>query len=84
MARKKVEQELELPYEEAMKRLEDVVRRLEEGDVPLEEAIGLYQEGVQLARLCGRKLDLIEAQITLLLEENGELKEKPFMLEGEV
>jgi exodeoxyribonuclease VII small subunit len=83
MARKKAEQELELPYEEAMKRLEDVVRRLEEGDVPLEEAIGLYQEGVQLVRLCGKKLDAIEAQISLLLEENGDLKEKPFLLEGE-
>lgn len=83
MARKKVEQELELTYEEAIKRLEDVVRRLEEGDVPLEDAIALYQEGVHLARLCGNKLDAVEAQITLLLEENGETKEKPFQLEGE-
>ncbi len=84
MARKKPEQETELTYEEAMNRLEGVVRRLEEGDVPLEEAIVLYQEGVNLARLCGKKLDAIEAQITLLLEENGEGKEKPFQLEGEL
>ncbi|MGE5702768.1 MAG: exodeoxyribonuclease VII small subunit [Clostridia bacterium] len=83
MARKKAEQELEVTYEEAVKRLEEVVRRLDEGDVPLEESIGLYQEGVQLARLCGSKLDAIETQITMLLEENGEMKEKPFQLEGE-
>lgn len=83
MARKKAEQEVEIQFEEAMKRLEEVVNRLEEGEIPLEEAIELYQEGIQLSRICGQKLDAIEAKITQLLEEDGQLKQKPFRLEGE-
>lgn len=83
MARKKTDQEMEIQFEEAMKRLEEVVNRLEEGEIPLEEAIGLYQEGIQLSRICGQKLDAIEAKISQLLEEDGQLKQKPFRLEGE-
>ncbi|GAA4709793.1 exodeoxyribonuclease VII small subunit [Brevibacillus fulvus] len=84
MARKKNETETELTFEEAMKRLEEVVNRLESGDIPLEEAIMLYQEGMKLSRICGLKLEAIEAQITQLLEEDGQLKQKPFRPEGEV
>jgi exodeoxyribonuclease VII small subunit len=83
MARKKAEQEVDIPFEEAMKRLEEVVHRLEEGEIPLEEAIGLYQEGIRLSRICGQKLDAIEAKISQLLEEDGQIKQKPFRLEGE-
>jgi exodeoxyribonuclease VII small subunit len=83
MARKKAEQEADMQFEEAMKRLEEVVHRLEEGEIPLEEAIVLYQEGVNLSRICGQKLDAIEAKITQLIEEDGQLKQKPFRVEGE-
>jgi len=83
MARKKTEQEADLQFEEAMKRLEEVVHQLEEGEIPLEEAILLYQEGVNLSRICGQKLDAIEAKITQLIEEDGQLKQKPFRVEGE-
>lgn len=84
MARKKTDQEVDMQFEEAMKRLEEVVQRLEEGEIPLEEAIHLYQEGVTLSRICGQKLDAIEAKITQLVEEDGQLKQKPFSVEGEV
>ncbi len=83
MARKKADQEIDLPFEAAIQRLEEVVRLLEEGDVPLEEAIRYYQEGVRLSRLCGQKLDAIEAQVTQIVEENAKITEKPFQLEGE-
>ena len=83
MARKKADQELDLPFESAIQRLEEVVRRLEQDDVPLEEAIQFYQEGVRLSRLCSQKLDDIEAQVTQLVEENAQVIEKPFTLEGE-
>ncbi|QRG69800.1 exodeoxyribonuclease VII small subunit [Brevibacillus choshinensis] len=83
MARKKADQEIDMQFEEAMKRLEVVVMRLEEGDIPLEEAITLYQEGVTLSRICGQKLDAIEAKITQLVEEDGMLKQKAFRVEGE-
>lgn len=84
MARKKTDQETDMQFEEAMKRLEEVVHRLEEGEIPLEEAIQLYQEGVTLSRICGQKLDAIEAKITQLVEEDGQLRQKPFRVEGEV
>lgn len=83
MARKKSEQETEMQFEDAMKRLEEVVQRLEEGEIPLEEAIHLYQEGIELSRVCGQKLNAIEAKISQLLEEDGQLKQKPFRIEGE-
>jgi exodeoxyribonuclease VII small subunit len=83
MTRKIDEQMSELPFEQAMQRLEEVVRRLEEGEVPLEEAIELYQEGMRLSRLCNQKLDAIEAKVLQLVEEDGMLVEKPFQIEEE-
>lgn len=83
MTRKSDEQVNELPFEQAMQRLEEVVRRLEEGEVPLEEAIELYQEGIRLSRLCNQKLDVIEAKVMQLVEEDGVLAEKPFQIEEE-
>ena len=66
-----------LKFEEAMERLEQIVERLENGDVSLEEAIELFQEGMRLSKLCGEKLDQIEKPIALLVEENGEWTKKP-------
>jgi exodeoxyribonuclease VII small subunit len=71
----------ELPFEQAMERLEEVVDRLENGDVPLEEAIQLYEEGMRLSRICGEKLDKVEQQIEMLVQENGEWVKKPFQPE---
>lgn len=81
MARKKAEQETELLFEEAMQRLEEVVRQLEEGDVPLEKAIDLYQEGIKLSRQCATKLDVIEAKVIQLLDQDGSISERPFHVE---
>lgn len=64
----------ELPFEAAMEKLEQIVSRLENGDVPLEQAIELYQEGMRLSRLCSQKLEQVEEKIQLLVEEDGELK----------
>lgn len=66
-------------FEEALERLESIVRRLESGDVPLEEAIELFQEGMELARHCSGKLDAVERRIEMLLEENGAMARKPFV-----
>ena len=72
----------ELSFEQAMERLEAIVSRLESGDVPLEAAIELYQEGMALSRLCGRKLEEAERRIEMLLEdEQGQLRRKPFLPE---
>lgn len=73
--------EEELTFEEAMEQLEQIVKQLENGDAPLEQAIQLFQQGIQLSKLCHDKLEQVEQQVQLLLEEEGKLVEKPFQLE---
>lgn len=53
-------------FEEALRRLEEVVRRLESGDISLEEALELFGEGVDLARHCHRILDQAEQRLEVL------------------
>ncbi|MBW5446768.1 exodeoxyribonuclease VII small subunit [Cohnella sp. CFH 77786] len=66
-------------FEQAMERLEAIVAKLESGDVPLETAIELFQEGMSLSRLCGQKLEQVERRIEMLVEgESGGLGRKPF------
>lgn len=67
-----------ISFEEAMERLERIVSRLESSDVPLETAIELYQEGMALSRLCGRKLEQVERRIEMLVEDENGLGRKPF------
>jgi exodeoxyribonuclease VII small subunit len=64
----------ELSFEEAMKNLEEIVEKLEEGDVPLEEAISIYKQGMNLSRLCHTKLKSVEEQLTQILNEDGQLE----------
>lgn len=73
----------ELPFEEAIAELERIVARLESGDVPLEEAIELFQQGMKLSHLCSQKLDQAERKIEMLIEEDGALIRKPFQPTGE-
>ena len=50
-------------FEENMKRLEEIVRSMERGEVPLEESLKLFQEGTELVRACGKLLDDAQLQI---------------------
>jgi len=68
----------DMTFEQAMNALEAIVAKLEGGDVPLEQAIELYQEGMRLAKLCGDKLEHFERKIEMLAEEGGTLVRKPF------
>ena len=61
-----------LSFEEAMEKLEVLVDRLEEGDVPLEEAITIYKDGMELSKLCHDKLKQVEDQLTQILTDDGE------------
>lgn len=60
-----------LTFEEAMEKLEVIVEKLEEGDVPLEEAISIYKEGMELSKICHDKLKNVEEQLTEILTESG-------------
>jgi len=68
-----------LNFEDALKGLESVVNRLEDGDIPLEESLKLFEEGVKLSRLCAEKLDKAEKKVEILMKDKeGRLKTQPF------
>jgi exodeoxyribonuclease VII small subunit len=56
-------------FETALKQLEDIVQKLEKGELALEESLKLYEEGIQLSRLCHAKLEEAEGKIELLLKD---------------
>ena len=61
-----------LAFEQAMKRLEEIVTALEKGDAPLEESLALFQEGTKLIGTCNKALDQAQQQLKILLQgENG-------------
>lgn len=58
-------------FEESLARLEEIVRKLESGEAPLDESLALFEEGVKLVRACSARLDEAERKITVLTK-NGE------------
>ena len=73
----------EIALEEALHQMESIVEKLENGDVPLEEAMKLFQEGMVLSQLCHTKLENIQQEIVTLTEKNGELVEKKIEIKEE-
>lgn len=71
----------ELSFEDAMEQLEKIVDKLEEGDVPLEQAITYYQEGMQLSKICSNKLKQVQEKMVHIMNEQGELE--PFEIQEE-
>jgi len=64
-----------------MKQLEQIVLELESGDLPLEQALKKFEEGMELSRFCSQKLDETERRITQLMQNSsGRIVEKPFPL----
>lgn len=60
-----------LTYEEAMKRLDEIITALENNKVSLDESIALYQEGVELAAFCDSKLKNVEERVTKIYNGHG-------------
>ena len=68
-----------LPFEQAIAELETIVKKLEEGDLPLEASLQLYERGVQLSRFCHARLEEAERRIEIV-NERGEVKPAPATL----
>ncbi len=64
-----MEKKEEVPFEKALKRLETIVDKLEQGDLELEKAIALFEEGNGMAKVCREKLDLAEKKIEKLVKD---------------
>ena len=66
-------------FEEALKRLEHIVERMEQGDLPLDESLALFQEGIELSRICTRQLNAADEHVRKLVRvENGRFVIEPF------
>jgi exodeoxyribonuclease VII small subunit len=61
--------ETPLSFEAALRQLEEIVQRLEKGELPLEESLRLYEEGIRLSRYCHAKLEEAEGRIEQLLKD---------------
>ena len=71
-------------FETALKRLEEIVKKLENGELPLDSALELFEEGIKLSRFCHTKLDQAERRVEILLKNSsGEARAVPFESENE-
>lgn len=70
-----------ISFEEALEKLETIVGKLEEGDVPIEKAINYYQDGMNLSKLCNDKLNNVQDKMTKIMNEQNEFE--PFDIQEE-
>lgn len=65
----------EKSFEENLEELENIVRKLENGDVPLDEAIDKFNEGMKIANKCNKKLEEATDAVTKVLNKDGNLED---------
>ncbi|NPV04156.1 MAG: exodeoxyribonuclease VII small subunit [Syntrophaceae bacterium] len=70
----------EVKFEDALAKLEEIVRKMEQGELTLDESLAAFEEGIRLSRLCAAKLDEAERRIEILLKKEGGTEVKPFDL----
>ena len=62
-----------LSFEESLKKLEEIVNKLESGDVPLDDAIDEFEKAMKLVKLCENKLTTAEESIAKIVKDNGDI-----------
>lgn len=71
-------------FEKKLTDLESIVQRLEQGDLPLEESVRLFEEGMKLSDDCKKELDAAEGRVQLLIDQGGgKMKAQPLEVEAE-
>lgn len=71
-------------FEKKLTDLESIVERLEQGDLPLEESVRLFEEGMKLSGDCKQELDAAEGRVQLLIDQGGgKMKAQPLEVEAE-
>lgn len=68
-------------FEELIEKLENITNKLEKEQLPLDETVKLFEEGMELSKKCNTKLEDAEKKITILINENNELREENFIPE---
>ncbi len=74
----------EKKFEAALTRLEEIVQELEKGDIPLDQSLKLFEEGIRLSRICNKRLEDAERKVEILMKDrDGAIKAEPFEEEEE-
>lgn len=70
-------------FEDALEKLEDIVRKMEAGEMPLDETLKSFEEGIKLIRFCSAKLEETERRVELLMEKENAVQVKRFQGEDD-
>ncbi len=69
----------EKKFEAALARLEEIVKELETGELPLEQSLKLFEEGIKLSRICNKRLEEAERRVEILMKDKaGNISAQPF------
>lgn len=71
-----------MQFEKALEKLEDIVAKLEEGNLTLDESMKAYEEGVKLAKVCHRRLNEVEKKVEVLVKKTDDTFETEDFIEG--
>ena len=68
-----------MKFEDAIGRIEEIIKKLETGEIPLEESLKLFEEGMNLINFCQKKLNEVEQKVEILIKnEGGQIETRPF------
>ena len=70
-------------YEDAVKELEEIVKKLEGGNISLDEMVEYFEKGTKLVADCNKVLDQTEAKLNILMKKDGEITKQEFVLAEE-
>ena len=68
-------------FEEQIEKLESIVKKLEKGDLNLDDSVSKFEEGIKISKECNEILETAEKKISILVNQNGEMKEENFETE---
>ena len=68
----------DINFEDAMQELEKIAEELEKGNLSLDESVSKFEDGMKLSKKCSDLLDTAEKKITMLINDNGTIKEENF------
>lgn len=68
-------------FEEQIEELEGIVKELEKGELSLEDSVTKFEQGIKISKECNKTLEEAEKKITILINQDGELKEEDFNTE---
>lgn len=72
----------EIPFEQTLTQLEGLVTQLESGDLPLDEALRLFEQGVQLTRECQKALESARLRVQVLTQQDGKTQLEDFKVDA--